>query len=357
MPDSSQLTVARPPLATSPLVSVVTPVYNGAEYLAECIESVLAQTYGHFEYLIVDNCSSDATQQVAERYAARDSRIRYHRCESYREVIANWNRALTLVSPDAAYCKMVLADDWLGPECLEWLVAILEAHPEAAVAGSYRKFGDEVDLDVLPPSSCVFDGQEVARTALAGGRFLFGTPTTLLFRADAVRARGNEFFDEARLPGEEPPPDGHEVWVNYHADTDVVYVLLQEGDWGFAHQVLSFTRLHEETITSRWTTDRGTWLPGHLYITLKNGPALLDPAALRRRVRELQRRYSVALTKALLSGRLLRDPVYGAYHREALRRLRILSNESAARSLGPALLVFSGLLSTFLGGRSSAPER
>ena len=50
-----------------PLVSVVTPVYNGEPYIAECIESILAQTYSNWEYIIVDNRSTDATQLIAEK--------------------------------------------------------------------------------------------------------------------------------------------------------------------------------------------------------------------------------------------------------------------------------------------------
>ena len=62
-----------------PLVSVVTPVFNGGKFLGECIDSVLAQTYTNWEYVIVDNCSTDATLEIAQRYAAADPRIRvYH---------------------------------------------------------------------------------------------------------------------------------------------------------------------------------------------------------------------------------------------------------------------------------------
>jgi glycosyltransferase involved in cell wall biosynthesis len=49
-----------------PLVSVVTPVYNGAEYLRQCIESVLAQSYENWDYLIVNNCSKDRTLEIAQ---------------------------------------------------------------------------------------------------------------------------------------------------------------------------------------------------------------------------------------------------------------------------------------------------
>ena len=59
-----------------PLVSILTPVYNGERYLRDCIDSVLAQDYQNWEYHIVNNCSTDGTLQLAESYAAKEPRIR-----------------------------------------------------------------------------------------------------------------------------------------------------------------------------------------------------------------------------------------------------------------------------------------
>ena len=62
-------------LESQPFISVVTPVYNCDKYLSECIESVLAQTYQNWEYLIVNNCSKDRTLEIALSYAEKDKRI------------------------------------------------------------------------------------------------------------------------------------------------------------------------------------------------------------------------------------------------------------------------------------------
>src|SRR5258705_13800105 len=90
-----------------PLVSIVTPVYNGEEYLRECIESVLAQTSSNWEYIIVDNCSRDHTLSIAQEYAARDSRIRVHSNETFVRVIENHNIAFRQISAASRYCKVV----------------------------------------------------------------------------------------------------------------------------------------------------------------------------------------------------------------------------------------------------------
>src|SRR5438445_8622580 len=76
-----------------PLVSVVTPVYNGEDYLRDCIESVLAQTYTDWDYTIVNNCSTDRTLDIAREYADRDPRIRIHSNETFVRQIKNYNIA------------------------------------------------------------------------------------------------------------------------------------------------------------------------------------------------------------------------------------------------------------------------
>src|SRR6266849_6791651 len=116
-----------------PLVSVITPVYNGDQYLRECIESVLAQTYSNWVYTIVNNCSTDGTLAIAGEYAQRDKRIRIYSNDSLLDIIANHNRAFRLISADSKYCKVVSADDWLFPECLTKMVGVAEANPSVGL--------------------------------------------------------------------------------------------------------------------------------------------------------------------------------------------------------------------------------
>src|SRR6266511_2705323 len=109
-------------LQEQPLVSVVTPVYNGEKYLIECIESVLAQTYRNWEYIIVNNCSTDRSFDIAQSYAQRDARIRIHNNREFVAVIQNHNIAFRQISPQSRFCKIVHADDWLFPECIRPMV-------------------------------------------------------------------------------------------------------------------------------------------------------------------------------------------------------------------------------------------
>ena len=142
---------------SQPLVTVLTPVYNNAEYLAECIESVLAQTYANWEYVIVNNCSTDGTLEIARRYAARDARIRVHDNDTFLGAEANHNLAMRQLSAGSRYCKLVFADDWLFPRCLEDMVAVAERHPSAAMVGCYGLDGSRVlwdgDMEFLAPGS------------------------------------------------------------------------------------------------------------------------------------------------------------------------------------------------------------
>ena len=84
-----------------PLVSVVTPVYNGEKYLAECIESVLAQSYKNWDYTIVDNCSKDKTFEIANNFSKMDKRIRIHKNREFVDITENHNIAFSLISDNS----------------------------------------------------------------------------------------------------------------------------------------------------------------------------------------------------------------------------------------------------------------
>jgi glycosyltransferase involved in cell wall biosynthesis len=246
---------------TSALVTVVTPVYNGAHYLAECIESVLGQTYGAFDYVIVDNASTDGSLELARGYETRDGRIRVFACdEHYPNHHAHWNRAMRLIPTTTGYVKILHADDWLFEECLERMVDLAERHPRVGVVGAYRLDEDRVNLDGLPPTTTVVPGRELARSFLLGRPlpFLFGAPTSLLLRADLVRQR-DPFYNED----------------NWHADNEACLAILARSDFGFVHQVLTYTRRHNEAITSR-TKRLGTFVASDVDVFQRLGPQYLS---------------------------------------------------------------------------------
>lgn len=248
----------------SPLVSIVTPMYNNAEFVSKCIDSVLAQTYPHWDYVIVNNCSTDGSGDIARRYAARDARIRVIDNAEFLPVVANHNRAFEHISPDSKYCKMVFSDDWLFPRCLEEMVALAEAQPSVGIVGAYGLQGTEtaVKWAGLPyPSDCV-DGRELCRRFFLDGIYVFGTSHSLLFRSDFVRGR-RPFFNEGNL----------------HSDRETCIDLLRSCDFGFVHQVLTFTRERGGSLTDvgrRLNTNVG----GRLYEVVKYGPEFLTAEEL-----------------------------------------------------------------------------
>jgi glycosyltransferase involved in cell wall biosynthesis len=218
----------------APLVSVVTPVYNGAAFLRNCIESVLEQTYQNYEYIIVNNCSTDRTLDIALSYAQKDSRIRIHKNDTFIGVIENHNLAFSLISPASKYCKVVSADDYVFPECLTRMVDFAEAHPSVGLVGSYAIAGKNVMYQGLEYAKNVVNGREICRATLLGGPYVFGSPTSLLYRSDLIKAT------ETFYPTSNP-----------HADTTACYIALADSDFGFVHQVLSCAGIHADSQTSR----------------------------------------------------------------------------------------------------------
>jgi glycosyltransferase involved in cell wall biosynthesis len=114
-----------------PKVSVGVPVYNGAQYLAQSLESILAQTYEDFDLLISDNGSTDDTEAICREFAKRDGRIRYVRQDRNRG--ASWNYNIVARETFGPYFKWATHDDLLAPTYLERCVEALDSESEGVV--------------------------------------------------------------------------------------------------------------------------------------------------------------------------------------------------------------------------------
>jgi len=119
----------------SPIISAILPVYNGEEHLEECIDSILKQTFTNFEFIIVDDASTDYTPQILRKYSKQDERIR---------VITNPVNQKQTISANTA-CKNAIgeyiarmdADDIALPKRFEKQFEFLEAHPTVGMVGTW----------------------------------------------------------------------------------------------------------------------------------------------------------------------------------------------------------------------------
>lgn len=134
----------RPASADAPLVSVTMPVYNGAKYLARAIESVLAQSYGDFEFIIADDGSRDDSVEIVRRYD--DPRIRLIVFEKNIGAVPALNRALS--EARGKYIARNDQDDVSHPTRLAREVAFLEANPDITLVGSWMRCIDDEDRDL-----------------------------------------------------------------------------------------------------------------------------------------------------------------------------------------------------------------
>ena len=116
---------------SKPKVTIAIPVFNGDNYLAETLDSVLTQTLQDFEVLIADNGSTDGTERICQDYAAKDARIQHHRSEVNRGVTWNFKRVVGLSSGE--YFMYLAHDDKLAPSFLEQCVAVLDSHPDVVL--------------------------------------------------------------------------------------------------------------------------------------------------------------------------------------------------------------------------------
>jgi glycosyltransferase involved in cell wall biosynthesis len=279
------------------------PVYNGEAFLADAIRSVLTQTYRPFDLTIVNNCSTDRTRAIAEEFASRDCRVRIHDNAEFLSVVDNHNQAFSLVSAEARYCKILGADDWLFPNCLEEMVRVAEAHPTIGMVTSYVLCGARIGWDGIPYPSTFRSGRDVCRMRLLHNIKVFGGPSASLLRASILREK-QPFYQ----PG------------NYHGDTEAYLDLLRDHDFGFVHQVLTYNRKGEESRTTHYLRRVNSYPAADVSEVTRFGPVYLTPEEHAARLREVTRDYYRFLGRSVLE---FRGREFWQYHLTHMRGLGV----------------------------------
>jgi glycosyltransferase involved in cell wall biosynthesis len=212
----------------APLVSILIPVYNGEPFLAECIDSVLAQDFADYELLISDDGSTDGSSGVIRRHAERDGRIRWWRNPRNLGIGGNFNACLKAARGE--YVKYVLQDDkLLDPSAVRRLVATLQGDPTLSLVVSASQRID-AESRLIRIRDCfgrsgVWEGKEVIARCVGENGNLIGEPSLALFRR-AQAARG---FDEG---------------LRQLLDLELWFHLLEQGRFAYIAEPLCAFREH-----------------------------------------------------------------------------------------------------------------
>jgi glycosyltransferase involved in cell wall biosynthesis len=229
-------------ITSPPRISVCIDSFNYGRFLSEAIESVLGQSFTDFEVVILDDCSTDDSFEIAQRYASRDNRIRALRNSANLGMVKNRNACLAQAQGD--YVKWLHADDFLcSSEALGRMAATLDNNKAVSLVASARRIVSE-DSKPIDTWSC-FDqerpiaGTTVINRCLFEQRNLIGGPSAVMFRR-ALSTRG---FDDAFF---------------VMADMEMWFHLLEQGCFVYIREPLCAFRTHSRQQTEK---DRSALAP------------------------------------------------------------------------------------------------
>ncbi|MDF0750462.1 glycosyltransferase [Marinobacter sp. 71-i] len=193
----------------NPLVSIVTPTYNRADFIEQAVNSVLAQTYANFELLIVDDGSTDNTRELLEP-ALADSRVRYFHQENQGQSVA---RNLAISEAKGDFVCFLDSDNYWPPEKLEKQVELFRQHSDYDVI-----YGDIIIIDET--------GKEVTRKNMSRysghiARYMIRDNCVSMNTAMAKR----RCFDElGAMSGKRRVADDYDLWLRFSARFRFLYV-------------------------------------------------------------------------------------------------------------------------------------
>jgi len=235
---------------SEPKISVCIPTYNGEEYIAECLDSILVQTYDNFEILIIDDDSSDSTLEIAHSYAIKDKRIRIIKNKVNLGLVGNWNHCIKLSKGE--WIKFVFHDDLIEPNCLERMLVVANndhcfvvcrrnfifSNVSEEIKREYQKFSNEISMDGIFKGKTDITPKDIVNAQLKIGvhyqRNYFGEPTATLIHRDLFSQFGT--FNSALIQ-----KCDLEYWLRLSLNIGVRYI----------PETLAHFRVHKGATTAR----------------------------------------------------------------------------------------------------------
>lgn len=220
-------------MSQRPLVSVCLPVFNGARYLAQAVDAILAQTYTDFELIIRDDNSTDDSPKILQKYEALDARIRYKKNEQKLGLFQNYNECMRAAA--GSYIKLYAQDDVLEPTAIEKMVAVLEQHEDVSLVTCSKRWIDSDGNEI--ERFCRFKNDEKISSSLTIMANLvclnnwIGEPSTAMFRSRDIGS-------------------GFDTDLYHWGDIDYWFRILQSGSLFVVNDVLCSFRRHDESTTS-----------------------------------------------------------------------------------------------------------
>lgn len=169
------------------LVSIITPVYNAELFVSQCMDSVLSQTYGQWEHILVDDCSSDNSEATIKAYAQKDSRIKYFRLSKNSGAGVARNAAIS--ASRGNYIAFLDSDDLWYPEKLEMQLTFMQQNKCHFSFTSY----DNIDENGNSLSKIV-----KARPVLTYKKALYKNPIGCLTAMYNVKYFGKQYMPDIR---------------------------------------------------------------------------------------------------------------------------------------------------------------
>lgn len=203
-----------------PIISVIVTSYNRELYVAETIQSILASTYKNYELIIVDDCSTDKTQDIIEDYVSKFPQIRYFKNKFNLGEYKNRNLAASYAR--GKYIKFLDSDDVMSKDCLEIMVLQMEKYSNAAI-GLISYFDEK-----LHERHTIMSPSELYREFYFKGNLINCGPSSTIIRNDVF----------VIMNGYQTDP--------YLSDTDFIFRIASKYDAVIFPKHLVFWREHPE---------------------------------------------------------------------------------------------------------------